>query len=1462
MEEDLKTLDDPAESHDDMEAEEEKELAKDHTGQKFDQFPGLPYSDQCDPDETSVEESGSRKTARKASKSPCKIQQGAVFSGKILSFGCSECKGDATYSPNDLLKHFQGAHKGTLPTYPCDLCGFVTNEFPALQRHRIGHRNTLVTCEICNDDVQYSLLLLTRHYIMSHSQNGHFHCEKCEFSTVDAGTFVQHIHHHNESRLKCVKCQHVSSSRGEHQRHLKLHSGTFPFTCQVCGYGAARREYLTKHMVTVHGEEAGKKNKWRATEDRNNTLVNSSSGLKLLLKKSPAAGGQSKESQWMSKLNSLPGVGLLDQNGRLLNPEKTLEETQQFLERAVGVKQDCKKRVKGTLKNEQQFDSQAVSSIPPPKSPESDDSYGADTLNPNSNGLTVLMVKNKISIPPNCTTKVMGFKMVDGKKHLVLKVIPTAKPESSAENRMLCRAQERGCPIIDATSDGNQCSDSADNWENSSTSFPYMTVLSPSGTDRDAAISVQVKPEEEDISIEEMLPILEKLPQKIAQKAKHTEQQRNGEQHKFKDEQIPSLAVSPMTKESDHSTIQNGKLNNNTSSIANQSNDSELGDKMSAYSSPNVTAVEVVPAKMLTDKTMPSESAYETMLPKPVSEETISMLRVGDLNTATADKISDPITENCPVPNGETLPSNDKPKKTAPGPMTGDILPSDDTVENNHSIIKEMVPTDFTANKFNSCVATKTKTETLISDLMPQLESHPAESDNSKETDANAENLNSPNQEVFSFHNYSKETSSISSNSTQPCEHPSELSTEDESVWMKESPEWSLTLAASPQPPDEGNGEVESAEETGTAMERVSDGDIEVDECIATVDLATPVAAEIDNHGHSGSKHQVQTTVKMEEESVPVSERATGSINSLAVLGRILEEHSDAIINHQLEKDRIGCSAASHDSVKPPKTMLRILKTAEGKQQMFLQTAENQFAVPVQLQGNTGFKLITKCSAPQINVSYVKPGIEMQNHTTGLALTLNGGRFSILGHTLGASEKGAMPLSAIQPGASTSASHYLVNSTAFKGNMLLSDAAHSSPGENTIQSLQTCYLVQRPVPVTQPPHNAGSKLASSMSQSPLLSRPVLAMSANSVNKLTALHTGRQAFLVRYISPAKSGMLLNSLDGKSVNQKGQPNENRGNKVVYKIVRTASGSTFLAGAAHSSANKPIYLATNSTQMPCFLMSSNNVSTGGQKLVPIQNTSHKPVTASKLSNILSPQSNMQGRVRQQVGIDGLNKSPLTPRPSRQLSQRKRHRKALFDELPEHLPKVKRLLSKAVTEKGAPSLWVPVPKDAERTLRLYPFSSLQEIKCPRRNQPVVVLNHPDADIPEVASIMRSANKYKGAVSKVALSQKTVQALSELCPTGLLGKSSKVKCPSSQSCGSRLRHSESRVRERFLLKLKFKKTSRKKYEVVKSLSRCAERSSMFACWFCGRLFNNQEEWIGHGQRHLMEATRDWNKPF
>ena len=45
-------------------------------------------------------------------------------------------------------------------------------------------------------------------------------------------------------------------------------------------------------------------------------------------------------------------------------------------------------------------------------------------------------------------------------------------------------------------------------------------------------------------------------------------------------------------------------------------------------------------------------------------------------------------------------------------------------------------------------------------------------------------------------------------------------------------------------------------------------------------------------------------------------------------------------------------------------------------------------------------------------------------------------------------------------------------------------------------------------------------------------------------------------------------------------------------------------------------------------------------------------------------------------------------------------------------------------------------------RQLRLIAAKPDQLIKCPRRNQPVIVLNHPDVDSPEVTNVMKVINK------------------------------------------------------------------------------------------------------------------------
>ncbi|XP_044034386.1 zinc finger protein 518A [Siniperca chuatsi] len=1384
MEEDLTIPHDSAKNCNISVTEDDKEKVKDFVYKHFREVTDGSLFNNAE--ESSIKEHGSstKKDKQTLNKAHCKIQQGAVFSGKILSFECAVCKDDSTYSPNDLLKHFRAAHKGTLPTYPCDLCGFVTNEFPALQRHRIEHRNTLVTCELCNDDVQYSLLLLTRHYIMCHSLNGQFNCDWCEFTTVDAGTFVQHIHHHNEHPWKCSKCRHISLNEEDHQKHMKAHLGTFPFTCHICGYGAARSEYLKKHMAAVHKEEAERRNVWKAIED-NGTPANSSASLKLLLKKS----GESQEAQRISKLNCLAG-NLSNQNGRLIKPEISLEETHHFVDGTVA-KKDNKNWSKGSHNTDQSM---------PVMLQEWDNSACSDSAShTNPNGLTVLMVKNKISLPPNCTTKVMGFKMVDGKKHLVLKVIPTAKQDSSTQNHSSVEdvGSSAPNPVLDKSkvSENGECSDSK-----SSTSHCFAISPRSGSCCCDDIMAVKVKIEDEETSVCNF----DSTPHRV-----DVEEQTNPLLNRSLN---CADTLYPITNEFDHVCAQ---------SHPSQTTCSERSkfDNISVSATFNSDATShsgsIVCAGKVTGLSSPSKVAQESLLSKQISKKTVENCGTTDelsLTDIVADKLIDEHNSS-----SNTIENDDQSSQTTPEKDNPDRVRTEIKHKNGQQ--------KFSTNP-------------------PPSESSTPTSGSHRESAMGSENYtqNSPNQEVFTFHNYSKETFSTSPNTTQNVDDISEHSAEKESIC--ETSQFSLTLAESPEPFTESvNGVDSTPENNREGMKKVSDSDIEVEECIASVD-DPPTEDE-----NPESVLQDFNIIKIEEESIPISKKQSETNSSSTSLGSFVEEHSDAIITQQLIKERVGSSSASNDSLKQTKTTLfSILQLPEGKQPVLLRTTENRFAMPVQVKTTPGFKLITNSANPQINVSYMKPGLERSSNPTGITLTPNS-RIGVSAPKAGAAEKGTTLISAVQPGVSTTSNHYFINSPGFKGPVLLSSTPHNTPTDKTAKTQPTCYLVQRSVPFVQTPSTPGLRLAST--QLPLNSRPVLAMPVSSADKPSTLQTGRQAFLLRYISPPKSGLLLNNQDAKTGTQCSQTSDSTGNKVIFKIV-TPTGSLLTSGSPTSS-NQPLFLATR-PQTQCFLVSSNktnaNASNGVKKLITIQNTAQKDVKGSCISpsqmNVKVPQCEAE-------------KPILAPRPIRPPSQRKRRRKPLFDELPATVHKARRLTNKVLTEKETTVLWKPVPKEVERTLRLAPFSSLQQVKCPRRYQPVVVLNHPDADIPEVANIMKVVNRYKGAVTKVSLSQKTIQALSEL---RVLGKNSSTKAASSHSDDPRPRPVRSSVRERFLLKLKLRKKSKKKYEVVETLSGCRQEPVVFDCWFCGRLFNSQEDWIGHGQRHLMEATRDWNQLF
>lgn len=147
-------------------------------------------------------------------------------------------------------------------------------------------------------------------------------------------------------------------------------------------------------------------------------------------------------------------------------------------------------------------------------------------------------------------------------------------------------------------------------------------------------------------------------------------------------------------------------------------------------------------------------------------------------------------------------------------------------------------------------------------------------------------------------------------------------------------------------------------------------------------------------------------------------------------------------------------------------------------------------------------------------------------------------------------------------------------------------------------------------------------------------------------------------------------------------------------------------------------------------------------------------------------------------------------------------------------------------------------------RQLRLVAVKPDQLIKCPRRNQPVIVLNHPDVDSPEVSNVMKVINKYKGNVLKVVLSERT------RCQLGIRRHHLRLTYQNMEEA--------SQMKRQMMLKMKLKKVHKNNYQVVDSLPDDSSQC-IFKCWFCGRLYEDQEEWMSHGQRHLIEATRDWD---
>ncbi|XP_061491551.1 zinc finger protein 518A [Rhineura floridana] len=1380
-------------------------------------------------------------------------EEGLKTSAKILNFSCTKCRNNVRYSPNDLQKHFQLLHHGELPSYPCEMCNFSANDFQSFNQHRRTHRSTLVKCEICNDDSRYTLLDLTKHFTSRHCVNGHFQCERCRFSTQDVGTFVQHIHRHNEIQYKCDKCHHASFSKEESQKHVASHTGTFPFSCQYCNYMASRKNYLLKHIITLHRDHLYAKDKMDT--DNHEKKMKTSTGLKLILKRYKT--GASRKALWRRKrmTSSSCRIGEEDRQMRNMKEIQPKSEEQGRSTKELHLNEDH------SLLNEKHVYSGAKSS-PAIQYSRAEDGLGSGLLKKAVHGPTVLMVKNnKISVPANYSAKFMGFKIVDGKQHIVIKLLPTDRQNLPAENKV-DGVKDGSTECLQRMTDSFDLSSGAGPHEITQQMFRNNSVHSlTSSLSSSNQYSGKIKQESTNYfslntTRTDAPPLVvvgncatrlslkpdSSLPCDFVTKAgsKDTVSWRNcvPQDHPrvLSSAATHMLHYDPMKKPfPPELKVRNGEINNNSkyNNLYCPSTDFPNQVPLPFHNYSKTDILDNSKDRM-SSSTFPlqsrcvSETAYPQQPATALNLERSSLLSLhGFVNTS-----------NTPVF------STNQPNYA---------VDRQHCIENNHDgqqclNTKVNQGLEHISEKFKQ----ENASECVNASFMPKITS------------------------VFSLQ------------STQA------------SSYLSPEVNKSLQDVLKGQPASQPHNYIKSGYNNSFPNHKM--------DCKTLTHFKNSAAASSLTHSPVTFKRERNMNGSATNEGVyfrnegrvPMTYCRTEEINSTSRttgIGTLLKTQKDSIITHQLEKDKMYYRFNGPNVIRPA--------LPEQKKSVLLQSSLPRFFVPLRLAHQQGLQVISGKPSPKTSSSDVQATRAtplLLNKGPGMILTFGSGSIGTISN---ATENSSQVLEKIafkecgKEAIATSGMELKIDSSGSIRNSGISvcngTAGASSTGMPHKEQLNITNSENRISSVKILAGYQGSNVATleSIKQPEIgLEQPVFAL----------LPDGRQAVFLKCMSPNKSLVQnRNIFQGTAYSQNSEPKKPGAiqQKLFLKIKTFPAAdncqpvsnvvSSLQFNNMHSLNSSALdqkktalspsdallfpsrltpanaCLASDKSRDPFTSVesvhSSRHVKTRSQKT---PSDSAQTVSANKGSNFgtqisTGTTTNKMSKAKRHSKQTGAKVSDAT------VSQKNRNlKRKAKDDLQE--PPRKKILHRKCKEKNQMNVnefeslmqapyRLRVSKDTVRILKLLPFNSKQLIKCPRRNQPVVVLNHPDADVPEVVNVMKTIAKFKGHVLKVSLSKRTIDALLEppyysnslyIVTNDLSRRKRKMLKPVSP------------VKERFVLKLTLKKTSKNNYQIVKTTSDNTLKTK-FNCWFCGRIFDNQDNWVGHGQRHLMEATRDWN---
>ncbi|XP_067858535.1 zinc finger protein 518A [Heptranchias perlo] len=1685
---------------------------------------------------------------------------------KILRFSCGKCKDRVEYNPKQLLKHYQELHAADLPVYPCELCNFTANDFQTLSQHRLKHRTPLLKCEVCNDGKMYTLQELRKHLNWKHGVNGNFRCEKCRFSTKDQGTFIQHIHRHDVIQYKCGKCEHVSYTKGEFQRHLVVHTGAFPFSCLYCNYGATRKDYIIKHINAVHkGLAEGNSSKTEVEPCQKGKLKNSM-GLKLVLKR--YKNGVSRKEQWRKKRQILHLVTTKDNAKRSDDATKKLSHLGPQSLPAVD-----------TCLNEEIVSPKDINvekdEIQGLKPVASTSSLQKRTELSGSNqisrkifppGAPVVMLKNnKLSVPPNYSAQFMGFKVVNGKQHLVIKLIPACKQNLSASNSQTQASNDNSLRLHQNAGNSNtglpgtntSCVDvQSIRLSNIVTCQPRPIMVTERSVESKTQSSVSQKVSRivstvingKFTQVKTLEPLLVgtssartgklllptsslNLVETVIKKTPTTE--KSSVSNSYPSQTFASSANNRIDSKglqclSDEQTSSEKKM---FQSDCNTSLQSIKGTHLPfihnyakvSISTPKQSGVFVVqgdnpktamisqPSEVVSQSSFKTESSsgqphkieasgihvsslqqLQRIIPKygllngnvSTSSEPSSvripsqllgcqspggqglnefnspillqMLKPSEIvNKGSDDAESRLISENVPVSSSSTVCTSSSFLSTTTGlgaetlNTRCDELCSNSAVDYNLNSGSSTALKNATTSEQSSICPTNVKEPnqvtynqcfdnlnnppcaeiTTLGKCESELEAGALKRDSEKEfknvyemltvrncatvqtqcelrecnsnwssewtagLEGNGKFQNAEDDETISANNtgsrreildycgsnsfsekrtnclnkldvemmdcYTKDNinHSISEDnfleeqvsdsdgkvspvmpritsvfSLQTGDGMSCLAPEENQLLLDALKTTSIFVGdespcSAPQcPKSSPTSSLEGQTSTNTATNKTDLHNYSIKEDCWAMQLDTLNAESNDscvlNNKCIGGKNKLQTT------SPPVSSSCMPP--NVEKLNTLLKTHSDEIINQQLIKDAIRTSAnGSSNSSIPPVTLLGPIRLAGIAKPVLIQPSQKGSAVPLHLAKQSSLQVVSGGSVPQAEVANGNsasltdkgPGLILtfSNGTLGaVASIVCGGNPQILDST-SANIQGQTPVpeKISQNTCSLTSSSRVacmkttpVNVLSSKDPLLpkgpvsvvfdhhsyaklTSEANSNHTAENSSLNVNgdDANLLNEPF------ENVKSSAPNNSLSFPLKQGTVLGSVSTLRSTSTDSVSGQQTVVLQCIMQNKPTGVSSEDTVASSSSMSEQNGSPQKKILLRFVKSSNGESgmkdnqFLKNSVVAFHNdvagnliKPLQQPGQAVLFtggsPCILLPVNkpvpstaanynvppHISAQASLKLPIppapRNSSIRSTekrSTSKACSLVSQRSATKSNCRwDNEKSDELWEPRKTcneklvfrysKRLKRKLENSDKPPKTTISNFSEFEEMEERELNKPLEVSNMAATARTV-----QTLRLVPFDCSQLIRCPRRNQPVIVLNHPDVDVPEVVNVMKTIKKCKGNVLKVVLSKRTIGALlnpsyssMQVAAKGFLINQCKKIKPVSP------------VKERYVLKLKLKKTSKNNYQIVKTVSNKAIEAK-FSCWFCGRIFDNQDDWVGHGQRHLMEATRDWN---